>query len=738
MSIKKNGGDEKVKVVCRVRPFLDHEAPDDSVVVEDNEIKITNQRNTTEIVFSSCHGPESKQSDIYEQDVQPLVDKVFAGVDSTIFAYGVTGSGKTHTMQGTPDEPGIIPRVAQYLFDRVSDYPRHSVSIHVSYMEIYKELVYDLLIPRDGQGAGLSIREDSLRNIFVANLTDKEIKSFNEFETVYNNACKNRSTAETKMNVSSSRSHAILSLQVIVATGDHQHLEGENDEDESGRYALTGKINLIDLAGSEDNRRTDNGKERLAESGAINKSLFVLGQVVESINTASVRIPFRDSKMTRILQVRANEDAVIQRWHILILLLRQPSLGGKAQGMMIVNIAPGQSFFMDSYNRAYCSSLSFATKSKTIENIPVVNTILQEEPPTPTVINNPSSLGQALRVAINGRKRQSRKRLSDSMFDRPAKRRLQDSYRWPASPGRGMLVGDRMSYYSRLLRPKKRMALTYDTWPKKKLMEEQLETRLEERMNELVNDKISELQRVNSELRSQVQEQKNQTLEVLQRLQAIEAKLAERSDRLHVASHWVGKHVLIKCVLSYQYADIDTKIRANSGIGYSTSCVLACLGANVHICVRSRSKADETIKGIVQYVHEHAADQASTVEQRLSSHVVEMSDFASVRSLCKEIQFPIDILINNAGLQSKEKQMSNDGYELTWQNSHRQLHRQQRCFTVLSLAQKESGFEAPPWDGFEERPTPDEAAYPILVCIIDDNITPGALVAVPDGRHGQK
>lgn len=284
-----------------------------------------------------------------------------------------------------------------------------------------------------------------------------------------------------------------------MATGNHRPLEGEVDEEEYGKYALTGKINLIDLAGSEDNRRTDNGKERLAESGAINKSLFVLGQVVESINTASARIPFRDSKMTRILQ---------------------PSLGGKAQGMMIVNIAPGQSFFMDSYN-----SLSFATKSKTIENIPVVNTILQEEPPTPTIINNPSGLGQALRVAINGKKRQSRKRLSDSMFDRPAKRRLQDSYRWPASPGRGIIDSDRMSYYSRLLRPKKRLASSYDTWPKKKLMEEQLETRLEERMNELVNDKITELQSVNNELRSQLQEQKTKTLEVLQRLQAIEAKL---------------------------------------------------------------------------------------------------------------------------------------------------------------------------------------------------------------------
>lgn len=121
------------------------------------------------------------------------------------------------------------------------------------------------------------------------------------------------------MNLSSSRSHAILSFQVTVAMNDGQPQDDEDSDTE--RYALSGKINLIDLAGSEDNRRTDNGKERLAESGAINKSLFVLGQVVESINAASVslhalrcmywtwantvqtRIPFRDSKMTRILQV---------------------------------------------------------------------------------------------------------------------------------------------------------------------------------------------------------------------------------------------------------------------------------------------------------------------------------------------------------------------------------------------------------------------------------------------------
>ncbi|KAG2175258.1 hypothetical protein INT44_007746 [Umbelopsis vinacea] len=504
MSIKKTGVDEKVKVVCRVRPFLDHEAPDDSTAVEGSEIKITNQRNTNEIVsfrFSSCHGPEAKQVDIYEQDVQPMIDKVFSGMDSTIFAYGVTGSGKTHTMQGTEDEPGIIPRVAQYLFQRRLDYPKHTVKIHVSYMEIYKELVYDLLIPREGQGAGLSIREDSSRNIFVANLTDREINSLEEFDHIYTNACKNRSTASTKMNVSSSRSHAILSFQVTVAMENDE--AQKDDESDTEQYALSGKINLIDLAGSEDNRRTDNGKERLAESGAINKSLFVLGQVVESINAASSRIPFRDSKMTRILQ---------------------PSLGGKAQGMMIVNIAPGQSYFMDSYN-----SLNFATKSKTIENAPTVNTISQDEP---SALSDTPKLGQALRVAVLRGKKRTRKRMSDSAVDGSAKRRLYDPFRWSSSQSGSMRENDgyddteRTNYYSRMMKPWKRFAVgNYDPWPRIKLNDEQVAAHLESRVAVLVAEKVQDLQKSNTELNTQLEEQKQLTSNILERMQALEARL---------------------------------------------------------------------------------------------------------------------------------------------------------------------------------------------------------------------
>jgi NAD(P)-dependent dehydrogenase (short-subunit alcohol dehydrogenase family) len=107
--------------------------------------------------------------------------------------------------------------------------------------------------------------------------------------------------------------------------------------------------------------------------------------------------------------------------------------------------------------------------------------------------------------------------------------------------------------------------------------------------------------------------------------------------------------------------------RANSGLGFITSCVFACLGANVHIGVRTKAKGDETLKQILAYVSEHDPDKAPNAEKRLFAHYVEMSDFASVRAFCQDFQQPIDILINNAGLQSNQKQTTKDGYEMTWQ-----------------------------------------------------------------------
>ncbi|KAI8377769.1 P-loop containing nucleoside triphosphate hydrolase protein [Radiomyces spectabilis] len=335
---------EKINVICRVRPFLeDEDGPDDTVVIQNDQITLNNFRNPNNPLhykFPSCHAPDATQQDIYENDVLPIIDRVFEGYDATIFAYGVTGSGKTYTMEGTAKDPGIIPRVARFLFETKA--ASSNVRITMSYMEIFKECVYDLLLPKQNRRIALDIREGLNRDVFVADLTERPIKSYNEFQKLFRMARKNRSTASTKLNARSSRSHAILSFRTIVET--HvDPLDGENDD----MQVTCGKINLIDLAGSEDNRRSGNEKARMTESAAINRSLFVLGQVVEALNVGSPRIPFRDSKMTRILQ---------------------PTLGGKALGMMIINIAPGQAFYADTLN-----ALKFASRSREIRSRPKRN-----------------------------------------------------------------------------------------------------------------------------------------------------------------------------------------------------------------------------------------------------------------------------------------------------------------------------------------------------------------------------
>ncbi|KAL1924882.1 uncharacterized protein VTP21DRAFT_4536 [Calcarisporiella thermophila] len=353
---------QKVKVVCRVRPFLkpeSSEAENPMIQVEDTALRITNPRNPAENLvyhFSSCYGETSSQKDIFDRDVKPVIEQVYRGLDATVFSYGVTGSGKTHTIQGSTKDPGIIPRTVQSLMMKKKRSRNLCIDIRISYMEIYKEHVFDLLIPRHTQNPqGLPIREDGNRNVFVADLTERDINSYDDFEKLFNQACKNRSTASTKLNSHSSRSHAILFVYVDI-------------EDKKNGKNYSGKISLIDLAGSEDNRRTGNvGKERMTESGSINKSLFVLGQVVEALNCGSTRIPYRDSKMTRILQ---------------------HSLGGKSVGMMIVNIAPEKQFYMDTYN-----TLNFATKSKNIENKPVIN-----EPTCAKQPNRSANLGKPARA----------------------------------------------------------------------------------------------------------------------------------------------------------------------------------------------------------------------------------------------------------------------------------------------------------------------------------------------------
>ncbi|KAJ3496514.1 hypothetical protein NMY22_g19800 [Coprinellus aureogranulatus] len=236
-------------------------------------------------------------------------------------------------MQGTKQEPGVIPRVIQAMFDKQESLTEHEVSLSVSYMEIYKDEVYDLFVPREG-APKLPVRENEVGMVFVANLSSVPISSAQEFDQIYSQATKNRSVGATNLNRHSSRSHAVLTVEATMI-------------DHSNNTTLTGKINLVDLAGSENNKQTGNDSTRMAESAAINKSLSVLGQVVHALNQGASRIPYRNSKLTRILQ-----DA----------------LGGNAVGLLICNLAPGVKFRQDTLN-----TLNFAVRTKNVENKPVIN-----------------------------------------------------------------------------------------------------------------------------------------------------------------------------------------------------------------------------------------------------------------------------------------------------------------------------------------------------------------------------
>ncbi|CAE6431867.1 unnamed protein product [Rhizoctonia solani] len=332
-----------VRIACRVRPFINSEARDDSVEVLDNSsLSVVNPIDAGKrfrFNFTSVHGQDATQEQVFESDVRPLLASVFTGHTLTIFAYGVTSSGKTHTMQGSATQPGIIPRVMEALFERKAN-TRAKVSFELSYMEIYKDDVFDLMVAT--RGTKLPVREDGKGKVFVANLTETPIESTDEFDTHFIAACKGRSVAATNFNRASSRSHAILGIKVSVT------------ENYPGAPTLTGKVNLVDLAGSENNKMTGNDSIRMAESAAINKSLSVLGQVVHALNQRATRVPYRDSKLTRILQ-----DA----------------LGGSSISLLICNIAPGAKFKQDTLN-----TLNFASRTKEIENRPTVN---QQAAPAP-------------------------------------------------------------------------------------------------------------------------------------------------------------------------------------------------------------------------------------------------------------------------------------------------------------------------------------------------------------------
>lgn len=215
-----------------------------------------------------------------------------------------------------------------------------AASVSMSYYEIYNDRVYDLFEPPDKRTpTGLPIREAEGGKTVVVGLTEVPCGSLKDFEVLYDKANANRSTGATKLNAHSSRSHAILCVKLTVT---------------SPTETRVSMASAIDLAGSEDNRRTGNGKDRMVESASINKSLFVLAQCVEAIGKKQQRIPYRESKMTRILSLGQNNGFTV----------------------MILNLAPGKAYHLDTL-----SSLNFANRTKKIEVREVENDPIFKGPP---------------------------------------------------------------------------------------------------------------------------------------------------------------------------------------------------------------------------------------------------------------------------------------------------------------------------------------------------------------------
>lgn len=338
-----DGGNKKtsrIRVAVRLRPYMVKEDEKDEGPcvrgLNSQNLEIINWRNATETVkyhFDIFHGEQTTQQEVFLSSVKPILPHILNGQNASVFAYGPTGAGKTYTMLGSAEQPGVIPRAVCEVFNLVNAKDEDegwTYSIGMSYLEIYNEKVLDLLSPNSQD---LPIREDKDRNILIPGLTHTTISSFSDFDKHFVPATLNRTTASTKLNQRSSRSHAILLIKVVRTQRALPYRQ------------QTGKLYLVDLAGSEDNRRTGNQGIRLKESGAINLSLFTLSKVVDSLNSGTaIRVPYRDSKLTRLLQ---------------------DSLGGSAHSVMITNIAPEYKYYFDTF-----TALNFAAKSKLIVNKP--------------------------------------------------------------------------------------------------------------------------------------------------------------------------------------------------------------------------------------------------------------------------------------------------------------------------------------------------------------------------------
>ncbi|XP_042267797.1 kinesin-like protein KIF21A isoform X1 [Thunnus maccoyii] len=372
------GQDESsVRVALRIRPQLAREKIEGChictyVMPGEPQVILGKDKSFT---YDYMFDMDSQQDGIYSTCTEKLIEGCFEGYNATVFAYGQTGSGKTYTM-GTgfdvnvvDEELGIIPRAVHHLFKGIEERrqaaqeqgrPVPEFKINAQFLELYNEEVLDLFdSARDmKQKSHIKIHEDATGGIYTVGVTTRTVSSEAEMMQCLKLGALSRTTASTQMNVQSSRSHAIFTIhlcQVRVCASDNQENETDNrvsnGNSEMDEYeTLTAKFHFVDLAGSERLKRTGATGDRAKEGISINCGLLALGNVISALGDRSKRsshVPYRDSKLTRLLQ---------------------DSLGGNSQTVMIACISPSDRDFMETLN-----TLKYANRARNIKNKVMVN-----------------------------------------------------------------------------------------------------------------------------------------------------------------------------------------------------------------------------------------------------------------------------------------------------------------------------------------------------------------------------
>ncbi|ESN96200.1 hypothetical protein HELRODRAFT_68075 [Helobdella robusta] len=356
---------QNIQVVVRCRPLNSSEKKSGSVNVvevfpEKREITVRERAMpnapTKSFTFDRVFSANSKQIELYRSVVVPILEEVLMGYNCTIFAYGQTGTGKTFTMEGERSEDtsvsweedplaGVIPRVMNQLFSRLQ-MQGLEFTVRVSFLEIYNEELIDLLGSESVDGPRLKIYEDTTKKMggcIIQGLEEVVVMNKDEVYQILQQGAAKRQTAATLMNAHSSRSHTLFMVTIHTK---ESTVEGEE-------LVKIGKFNLVDLAGSECIGRSGAQDKRAREAGSINQSLLTLGRVITALVEHKPHVPYRESKLTRLLQ---------------------DSLGGRTKTSIIATISPASSNVDETL-----STLDYAFRAKNITNKPEINQKLSKK-----------------------------------------------------------------------------------------------------------------------------------------------------------------------------------------------------------------------------------------------------------------------------------------------------------------------------------------------------------------------